>query len=168
VSLDITSVTTVSGETANFPIVQNGLSDWEVVPSLPSYLLGTYTVGALVGSGRNFLYGTPRPSPAVTVEEVGRVYNMKVEVVPTTTRMECMVVNSDGEPEENALVQLSGPDDLTYSGRTRVGRYVIDLVGIGDARRNAEADMQVLVVKGDGQPLSNSKNWNTRLPTSSH
>jgi hypothetical protein len=146
VSLDITSVTTRSGEDANFPIMLNGLADWEVVPPLPDYLLGTYMVGSLVASSANFLYGSPRPSRMVSVVELGQVYTLSVEVVPTTARMEGTVVNQDGEPQDGALVQLSGPDEITYEGRTRGGAYAIELIGMGDARRNAEADLPVLVV----------------------
>lgn len=152
VNLDISSVATNSGETANFPLIVNGLSDWEVVPPLPDYLLGTYTVRSLIGSSPNFLYGTPRPSPTVAVEELGKVYTLKVEVVPTTARMEGMVVDSEGKPKGDALVQLSGPDDITYKARSRGGGgYTIDLIGMGDARRKAEADLPVLVIAGDAK-----------------
>lgn len=152
VSLDISSVATSSGESANFPIVLGGLEDWQVVPPLPDYLLGTYTVGSLVGSSANFLYGTPQPGPIVAVTELGQVYTLSVEVVPTTARMEGVIVDQGGRPKGGGKVRLSGPDGLTYTGFVSSGgTFVIELIGMGDARRNAEADFDVVVTAGDAE-----------------
>jgi hypothetical protein len=152
VSLDITSVATSSGETANFPIVLGGMDDWQVVPPLPDYLLGTYTVGSLVGSSANFLFGTPRPGPTVAVTELGQVYTLSVEVVPTTARMEGVVVDQSGKPLGGGTVRLSGQDGLTYTGFiSSGGTFVIELIGMGDARRGAEDDFEAVVTAGDAE-----------------
>lgn len=156
VSLDISSVATSSGESANFPIVLGGLEDWQVVPPLPGYLLGTYTVGSLVGSSANFLFGTPRPGPTVAVTELGQVYTLSVEVVPTTARMEGVVVDDSGKPRGGGTVRLSSPDGLTYTGFiSSAGTFFVNLIGMGDARRNAEADFDAVVTVEDGEGSCN-------------
>ncbi len=144
---------TSSGEYANFVLEAEGLGPWQFFMPLPSTHYGTYVFRRIVGFTSNFIYaGDPTVSSPLTIDGGSSSYNVSLNVIPVTTRMEGRVVDGDGNPLEGARINLEGPYNVTYRTRSRDGgRYLLDYIGMHDSRKAMTESMPCVLANPEDQ-----------------
>ena len=144
---------TSSGEYANFVLEAEGLGPWKFFMPLPSTHYGTYLFRRIVGFTSNFIFaGDPTVSSPLNIDGGSSSYNVSLNVIPVTTRMEGRVVDGDGNPLEGVRINLEGPYNVTYRTRSRDGgRYLIDYIGMTDSRKAMTESRPCVLVNPEDQ-----------------
>jgi len=134
---DMTCKQTHSGEYANFVQETDGLGPFKFFMPLPAGHFGSYVFQRIIGFTSNFIFiGDPRITPPLNIDGRSSTYNVTLNVIPATTRMEGRVVDGNGNPLEGVRIAVAGPYNVTFRTRSREGgRYFIDYIGMTDTRK---------------------------------
>jgi len=145
---DMSCPQTHSGVKANFVQVVDGLGPFKFFMPLPSTHFGTYVFQRIIGYSSTFIFsGDPIVSSPLHIDGSSPVYHVTLNVIPVTTKMEGLVVDLDGNPQEDVRIHLSGPYKVTYKTRSRDGgRYLIEIVGMTDPRVSMTEDMPCTLI----------------------
>ena len=133
VYFDMTCLSTMGGNKANFVYQVFGITDFELFMPLPLEYFGTYTFHRLIGNSDNFIYTMKPLSKTLNIDGSSSDYHISLNVIPSTTRIKGKVKDQQGDPIAGVEITLEANDGMSYNTKSRGdGSYLLELIGISD------------------------------------